>query len=149
MGSSSIKWYLNHLFGRKIIILGNHDKNEKVFKGLTEAVYDGFVNIKIKDEDVKEGYQRITLCHYPMLSWYQSHRGACQFYGHWHNNTLANFKGKMRTDDDEVMDFIKAEHKSAEYLKNIQYDVGVDGNDFTPVSYNSIKNFITKLSYKK
>jgi calcineurin-like phosphoesterase family protein len=150
MGSSSIRWYLNRLVGRKIIVLGNHDKNEKVFVGLAEQVYDGIVNIRVKDSDSKDaGYQRITLCHYPMLSWYQSHRGAWQFFGHMHNTTLHPLKENIEGGD-EVADFLKTEYHYIDKIRFDQYDVGVDGNNFTPISYYDIKKKILKnLEIKK
>jgi calcineurin-like phosphoesterase family protein len=140
MGDRQIMWYLEHLTGNKVLILGNHDKNEKVFTKHGITVYDGFVNMKVKDPEgidgVEKGYQRLTLCHYAMLSWYQSHRGAWQLFGHWHNATV------LPDGDEEVNTCVKEEHKQFNKLRNIQYDVGVDGNNFTPISYNSIKQLI-------
>lgn len=126
MGSSQIKHYISRFKGNKILILGNHDKGK--YPDLT--VYDGFVNIKVTDPDgvdgYEKGYQRLTLCHYPMLSWYQSHRGAWQLFGHIHS-------GRNSTS----MDYIRLRDKLGSQL-----DVGVDAHDYTPISYNEVKKLI-------
>lgn len=62
--------------------------------------------------DIKLRGQKITLCHYLMQSWHCSHHGSWQLFGHHHGH----FNG----------------------LKN-QYDVGVDNNDFYPVSIEEIE----------
>ena len=148
MGDKQILWYLDQLIGNKILILGNHDKNEKVFIKHNIPVYDGFINIRVKDKDATEGYQRLTLCHYPMLSWYQSHRGAWQLFGHMHNATLGKLTEEQQKSleeslgEKEAADFMKTEYKYLDKIRYDQYDVGVDGNSFIPISYFEIKEII-------
>jgi calcineurin-like phosphoesterase family protein len=36
---------------------------------------------------IGDGSRKITLCHYPMMSWEGVRRGAYHVYGHIHNNT--------------------------------------------------------------
>lgn len=144
MGSSSIAWYLDRLKGNKILILGNHDKGKFPTSKIT--IYDGFINTKITDPEgidgTEKGYQRITLCHYPMLSWYQSHRGAWQLFGHWHNVKVTESTFVDRREEFEIKAYVKEEHIFMNRLRKNQYDVGVDGNNFTPISYNEIKRII-------
>lgn len=64
-------------------------------------------------KEIKEQGQRIVLLHYAMRSWSQSHRGSWQLYGHSHG--MLPPVGK-------------------------QLDVGVDCNDFTPISFDQIKD---------
>lgn len=66
--------------------------------------------------DTKIDNQPITMCHYSMRVWNKSHFNAWQLYGHSHG-TLSP-QGK-------------------------QYDVGVDNNDFKPVSWLKIKFIMT------
>lgn len=118
--------YLEKLNGKKYLIQGNHDKNipEDKFIKVTPMM-----NILIKgDIEIDDG-QRITLCHYPMLSWYQSHRGSWNLFGHVHGG-LSN-KG---LDESRI-------------TPN-QLDVGVDVHDFTPISYEKVKEIITKQNLK-
>ena len=116
MGLKTWVWFLNKLNGIKYITPGNHDKKVpiNIFKESSPIM-----NILINgDEEISDG-QRITLCHYPMLSWYQSQRGAWQLYGHVHGRVLTKTTPN-------------------------QLDVGVDVHNFTPIDYQSVKNLITK-----
>lgn len=124
-GVESWKYFLSQLNGTKYLIAGNHDKN------ITPTYFNGvfqILNLLIKDEEIEDG-QRITLCHYPMYSWYQSHRGAWHLYGHHH--------GTLNFSIEKPFPF------------PTMYDVGVDNNNFFPVSYEEIKAIITKQSLAK
>ena len=111
LGTKSWVYYLSKLKGVKYLIIGNHDKS------IPKSMLAEATPLK----NIMVGEQRITLCHYPMLSWYQSHRDSWQLFGHVHSgpNTF-------------TMDRISPR----------QYDVGVDNNNFTPISFNQLKNII-------
>jgi calcineurin-like phosphoesterase family protein len=68
-------------------------------------------------KDIKVQEQSITLCHYAMRVWNKSHFNAWQLYGHSH----------------ATLDPIGK-----------QYDVGVDNNNFFPVSYDTISKIMKK-----
>jgi calcineurin-like phosphoesterase family protein len=85
---------------------------------------DGYLDILVSDPEIKDG-QRVTLCHYPMLSWYQSHRGAWQLFGHVHGRLDGS---------DKIMP--------------TQLDIGVDSHNFTPLSWIEVKTIITKQCLK-
>lgn len=57
--------------------------------------------------EIRYNGQKITLCHYAMRTWNCSHHGSLHFYGHSHG-TLPIFRNSL--------------------------DVGVDANDFRPLS---------------
>jgi calcineurin-like phosphoesterase family protein len=61
--------------------------------------------------------QRIIMCHYPMRSWQFKAHGSWMLYGHCHHN-LPPVQGEL------------------------SLDVGVDGWDFTPLSFNRIKGIM-------
>lgn len=63
----------------------------------------------LKDIVIEEYH--ITLCHYAMRVWNKSHFNAWQLYGHSHGNLSPLGK---------------------------QYDVGVDNNDFNPISLEKL-----------
>lgn len=71
--------YLESLFhsipGRKHLIVGNHD-DDRVKALPWETVEDIAV--------IKDGDQRLTLCHYPMITWEGARKGAIQLFGHVH-----------------------------------------------------------------
>ncbi len=62
-------------------------------------------------KDIKIEGQPITLCHYAMRVWHRSHFNSWQLYGHSH--------GKLEP-------------------IGKQQDVGVDNNNFFPVSFNEL-----------
>lgn len=112
--------FLKQLNGTKYLVIGNHDRS--VTPSLFVDVLP-MMNLLISGDEEIGDTQRITCCHYPMWSWYHSNRGAWQAYGHVHGK----WQGR---------------------LKPNQYDVGVDCNDFTPVSYQQLKTYITKQNLK-
>lgn len=117
---------LNTLNGIKYLVQGNHDRHGNIPTNMFEKV-SPMMNILIMgDEEIPEG-QRISLCHYPMISWYQSHRGAWQLYGHVHGG-FSNKSNSKTTPN--------------------QLDVGVDVHNFTPITYQEVKTIITKQNLK-
>lgn len=102
---------ISELKGRKILITGNHDKKYDV--KLFEEIYD-FKTVSLYGK-------YFALMHYPMLSWPKSHQGSYQLHGHIHARNDYNQQNKM--------DGIR------------RYDVGVDANDFYPVSVEQIIDF--------
>jgi len=56
--------------------------------------------------DVKVDGQKITLCHFPMVSWNFSREGSWHLHGHWHVNTpRKEMKGKILNVNVEFHDF--------------------------------------------
>lgn len=104
------------LKGRKILIQGNHD--EKLIKSSEYRKCFEYIKplhtIKIPDEEGHKGMQSIVLCHYAMKVWNKRHYGAWQLYGHSHGSLP----------DDPF---------------SRQMDVGVDANDFFPISYEKVR----------
>jgi len=98
------------LTGQKCLVYGNHDKRLRKDQGF------GAQWAWCKDmADVKVGDQRIVLCHYAMLTWNQSHRGAWQLHGHSH--------GSLSPDP-----------------RSLRVDVGVDCWDYQPVAFETLKS---------
>jgi len=62
--------------------------------------------------------QLIIVCHYAMRRWPRSHYGAWHVYGHSHGKLLPY---------------------------GLSWDVGVDNNNFCPVSYDQLKEIMNKL----
>jgi calcineurin-like phosphoesterase family protein len=115
---------LNQLNGHKVLIKGNHEKSV-MKKQYTRDEFNGGIydrlEIKVNDDEVSDGFQDLVLSHYTMLTWNRSHRGAWQLFGHVHGN----LDGDPR-------------------LSPNQFDVGVDSHGFTPISYQEVKEIITK-----
>ncbi len=123
------KWkkFCDKLNGKKYLILGNHDKDDQVYHEGFESV-DDIVQLSIWDEELDK-YATLILCHYCMTSWPGQWNSAVHIFGHSHTNPRTN----RQTDYD--------------YIANRplpSYDVGVDNNNFTPISYDELKIIITK-----
>ncbi|TSP14051.1 phosphoesterase [Cupriavidus campinensis] len=111
---------VRQLNGRKHWILGNHDEElhgKASLVALFQSIQDYKV-LKVTDPDTPGGVQRIVLSHFPMLSWYAMHRGSWMLHGHSHGSLKHPYEG-MRL-----------------------MDVGVDPNDFAPVSYPQVKAYM-------
>lgn len=81
--------YLSRLNGKKILIVGNHDKmNQVALKQFTEVH-------QILCRTIGKKY--VIFCHYPMLSWPSSNHGSWHIHGHCHGR-LKEFDTILRTD---------------------------------------------------
>ena len=102
---------IEKLNGKKYLITGNHDKK-----------YDLSLFVDIRDfMTVSFNGQYFALMHYPMLSWPKKNSGSIQLHGHIHARMDYNEKNR------------------AEDVK--RYDVGVDANNYFPVSVKKIIEF--------
>ena len=122
-GVESMKFILSQLNGHIILIKGNHD-----YRNIRESVYSYFGDIYSSKEIIVDN-TRVYLNHFPYLCFPQDN--SIQLFGHIH---LSKYKN-------EGYDF-----ERSKYLQSNQYDVGVDLNDFTPVSWNTIKS---RIAYQK
>ena len=110
------KHLLYHLKGRIFLIKGNHDSKHfiKVCGDRFEWIKEIFELSMISPGRDK---QKIVLCHFPLLTWNKSHRGAWHLHGHCH--------GTLPTD-----------------LKTPRLDVGIDSMGYVPVSYERIDGLL-------
>lgn len=69
-------------------------------------------------QEIKIEDKTIVLCHYAMIVWPKSHYDSWHLYGHSH--------GKLPS-------------------YGLSYDVGVDNNNYFPISYEEIKNKMARL----
>lgn len=105
--------WLNQIKCRNIyLIKGNHDKT------YPEGYFKGIYNLA---EVTDQGYN-FVLCHYPMMSWRHSRRKSfIHLHGHIHSDPSYNQEN---------------------WNKGIQrFDVGVDANNFVPISSKQIIEF--------
>ena len=72
-------WYLKQLHGHKHFIQGNHDavtlkdaEARKHFVSVDKMLF------------VKDGGEKLVLCHFPLAEWNGYYRGAWHIYGHIH-----------------------------------------------------------------
>jgi len=84
--SASPESYLGQLRGKKYLILGNHDKDWVKKADMTKH----FVSME-RFAEISDGQHKITLCHYPLMSWNHIAKGSYMIHGHIHNNRDAMY----------------------------------------------------------
>ena len=112
---------LNRLNGRIYLILGNHDMKQ---------IKQGFMKrfeLVSQQMSIRIGGQPVILNHNPFLTYGGCYRNTWQLFGHVHSGPLSN-QGKDLT--------------RLQVLFPRQYDVGVDNNDYRPVSFLQVKEII-------
>ena len=119
----SIRSQLN---GHIVLVIGNHD-----VKNLKQTAANDLFDAVVPQLQLTIEGRSVYLNHYPFLAYGGAYRGdsaVWQLFGHVHTHDGGNGK------DDERM----------KYLFPTQYDVGVDNNNFTPVSWEEIKRIINR-----
>ena len=109
---------LSALPGRKYLILGNHD-----MKSLRQGYMGRFEHVA-QQMTIRVGGQAIVLNHNPFLCYGGSYRDVWQLFGHVHSGPVSH---------------TGLDHPRLRMLFPLQYDVGVDNNDFRPVSFAEVK----------
>lgn len=118
---------LSELKGFKRLVYGNHDKSIRKQKHLHDCfneVYD-LRECWLQDEEVTTAVY-VTMCHYPMLSWNRSYHGSIQLHGHVHARQPFQPNATAR-----------------------RYDVGVDANNFRPVSLRHIIDSVAEIKHSE
>lgn len=113
-GADVAEKFLPRLNGRINLIWGNHDRKavRQMVRWHTSTAYT----------EINHLGKPITLCHYSLRVWNESHRGSLSLYGHSHNNLPGNSQS---------------------------LDVGVDCWEFTPVTLDEIMGRMATLpAYK-
>ena len=81
-GKSATEDVLSQLNGRKIMILGNHDKV------LRSAIKTGTHGIEFIGDylEIRINGTKVCMSHFPMASWNQQGRGSLMLFGHTHGS---------------------------------------------------------------
>ena len=69
--------------------------------------------------EISDGSHRITLCHYPLMTWNGVAKGSYMIHGHIHNKTDAEYFPLIRN------------------MPNL-LNAGVDINDYRPVTFKEL-----------
>ena len=104
-------------------IMGNHDDYDTIKSLDRFESISYYKEILVLDEDTEKRYQKIVMSHYPVAEWNQAHRGSFHLFGHTHHS------------------FFKSEHGKL-MKKYKMMDVGVNGYDYIPVSYQQVKDYM-------
>lgn len=117
-----IKDIRSKLNGTIYKLYGNHDYQNKFNRKEIQDIFGGTIfdvlEIEINDSFLDQEYVKLFLSHYPHLEW---NRNAIHLHGHIHSN---NENGKIE-------------------FNPMRYDVGVDNNNFFPISWKELKMIIS------
>ena len=121
-GIEKLRPLMSQLKGKIILIQGNHDPDSVISTLYYEKIINDFDKLMsitiIGDEECPN--QELTLCHFPMIDWYNKEKGSWMIHGHQHQ-------------------LPKTPSCSA-----VHYDVGVDKNNWTPINFEQLKIKITQ-----
>lgn len=110
--------FAQRLKGNKYLVFGNHDRKLRDNKPF---LYEW---IWARDyAEIEVLGQKIILMHYAMRVWNRSHHKSWQLFGHSHNSLPDNPTA-------------------------LQLDVGVDAWNYAPVSFDEIKERMSKKTFK-
>ena len=121
------KSFCSKLNGTKYLIQGNHDRENEIYYEGFELVCD-IAQVAIYDNEL-EDYSTLILCHYCLTTWPGQWNGAVHCFGHSHTSPYSQNQA----------DYDYIQHRALP-----SYDVGVDNNNFTPISYDELKRKIPK-----
>ena len=127
--ASNQRWreLISRLNGKHYLILGNHDEIRYPGDFILELFEGVYPELTLNIDG-----RYVYLHHYPYLcyggAWRNPDNAVYQLFGHVHSGS--NSSGK---DSDRLI-----------HLFPYQYDVGVDNNDYKPVSWNQVKEIIRK-----
>lgn len=118
--TANIEWtkhLVSQLNGTIYLIPGNHDYRNRMDRPIIKELFGDRVHdileIIVTDDNYSQGYTQFIMCHYPMMYW---RRGRYHLHGHVHSGVNST----------------ASERVPFHYLR---YDVGVDNNNYTPISY--------------
>ncbi len=114
VGRLNYEEYLKQLPGKKHLIIGNHDKDWMKRVDLPQY-FESISNYA----EISDGAHKITLCHYPMMTWNGATKGSYLIYGHIHNNIQADYWSLLKIMPNAL-------------------NAGVDINNFMPVTFNEL-----------
>lgn len=128
---------ISRLNGHIHLVVGNHDlKNiRQGYMGRFESVSTQLI-LNINN-------RLVYLNHYPFLcyagSWRNPDAVVYQLFGHVHTRPHGDLS---KVSDEEVKRILGLDAPRLAYLMPTQYDVGVDNNNFTPVSFKEVDRII-------
>jgi len=116
-GADTANEVLRKLKGRKYLIKGNHDT------AVEHSNFDITLLECIKDYHVLK-YQNLEfiLFHFPILEWHKKHHGSVHLHGHSHNDICYNLAAMEK--------------------REFRFDVGVDANNYRPISVNEVISWV-------
>lgn len=119
------------------MITGNHDKDYT-----RDHIFQSVQHYK----ELKTEYGKFILFHYPIYEWNGVHNGTIHLHGHIHSTGLYNTANLQKKYIDRFPE--KSFMKDSTLGLRI-YDVGVDANNYRPISITQIAELMNLRSIKE
>ena len=119
-----VKKIMNKLKGKTIYVVPGNHCTRKSYELCDERIVllDDISAIYLRHEGCEKIFKEIFVSHMPLMTWPHRERGAINLFGHIHSGPL------VTNDADQDLPL----------WEGLQYDVGVDNNDYTPVEIDDI-----------
>jgi len=131
---------INRLNGTKVLLLGNHDKKSRAYENA------GF-DVVILNATIKIGNEVVTMSHYPLYG--VSREDTTKMRGiqkgdNWHKEQYYHSKGYVVENKGQfhLHGHLHCSKDRSPVKEGKQWDVGVDGNKYTPVSIKNVESWI-------
>jgi len=113
------------------LVKGNHDKDYSA-DNIFQSVQDY--------KELKTEYGKLILFHYPIMEWNAAHYGTIHLHGHIHSAP----DGYNQANRDSLLKdrFCYGHTPKHDDMRLRIYDVGVDANDYRPVSLDQIAAYM-------
>jgi len=140
----TIKEVLQQLHGTKILIVGNHDKKGRQFWHSC-----GFAAV-MNSSSIRMAKNLVTMSHCPLYGVYRedtSYMRGCNGTQNWHGEEKQYKRGYSLPDFGQfhLHGHIHSPNSGkSQKILGKQYDVGVDANNYRPVSISVIESWIAK-----
>ena len=119
------------------LVTGNHDKDYT-----QDHIFQSVQHYK----ELKTVYGKFVLFHYPIVEWNTAHYGTVHLHGHIHSTGAyneSNLQSKFK-------DRFPWGHTAKNDELNLRvYDVGVDANDYKPISIEKIAELMQLTRIKE
>jgi calcineurin-like phosphoesterase family protein len=142
-GSDVMTKVIRQIKGTKVLVLGNHDKK-------SNAMYNVGFDVVLYNATLYIANERVTLSHCPLYGVYREDTGGMRGSDgteNWHGENRQSRKPFTVKDEGQfhLHGHIHSPNggKSQKILGR-QFDVGVDANNYRPVSISEIESFIAK-----
>jgi len=140
-----LKDIINQLNGTKILISGNHDR------GINACYNLGFDSVQ-SSASILIGKEKVTLSHCPLMGVYREnldHVSKKVEGENWHGESRSTSYKYSVTNEGQfhLHGHIHSEPNKPQSLKELgrQMDIGVDANNYMPVSISTIEKFINRV----
>lgn len=117
---------ISRLNGHIYLTFGNHDYQNRLDRSVIASKFDkvsDVFDLTISDSELDDGKINFFISHYPHLFW---PKHSINLHGHIHSGPKSTAK---------EVDVNK---------KAMRYDIGVDNNNYYPISYEDLKIKLTK-----